>query len=483
MSGNGEIGGGAPRATPGPETKAGLSLLAVAPVGIYQLDLEGRLTFANERCLLIAGVELEAMLDHGYLELIHPDDRRALQREWQTALDEVREAVHGYRIVRPDGQVTWVVGRSAPRFNLEGELSGYIGSLSDVTELKRAQHELTLAEERFRRAFQDSATGMALIAATGGEIGRFLEVNEAIIRMSGYSADELGGMTYWDLVHPEELERMKAEVARLARGEVESMQSEQRMVGAGGVVRWAALSVSLIRDPDGTPLNAVVQAQDVTERKRVEGELQYLADHDPLTSLFNRRRFELELDRELAATARYGRGGAVLIVDIDDFKGVNDGRGHAAGDALLESVATALRARLRETDVVARLGGDEFGVILPHADEQRALRVAESLREVIASEARIGERHAGVTASVGVAAFGGGSDPCASDRLVARADRAMYAAKRAGRNAVRLESEGGTAEFDALGNSGSGSPPGGAEDPAGEEQGAQPGEPVEPRPG
>ena len=132
MSAAGQMGGGAPH-SPGPETKAGLTLLAVAPVGIYQLDLEGRLTFANERSLLLAGVEIEAMLDHGYIELIHPDDRRGLWREWKAALAEVREAIHEYRIVRPDGEVVWVVGRSAPRYNLDGELTGYIGSLSDVT--------------------------------------------------------------------------------------------------------------------------------------------------------------------------------------------------------------------------------------------------------------------------------------------------------------------------------------------------------------
>jgi len=457
MNGGGEIGNGS-SGSPGTETKAGLSLLAAAPVGIYQLDLEGQLTFANERCLLITGVELEAILGHGYIELIHPEDRLGLSREWKAAVGDGREAEHEYRIIRPDGEISWVVGRSAPRYNLDGELTGYIGSLADVTELKRAQHELALAEERFRRAFEDSASGMALIEGRGEDVGRFLEVNEAITRISGYSAEELCRMTYWDLVHPEELERMKLEVARLVNGEVQGFQSEQRMICAGGVVRWAALSVSLVRDTDGTPLNAVVQAQDVSERKRVEGELQYLADHDPLTGLFNRRRFAIELERELAATARYGHCGAVLIVDVDDFKGVNDTQGHAAGDALLASVGRALRARLRETDVLARLGGDEFGVILPHADEQRALRVAESLREVISSEARIGERRAGVTASVGVAGFDGGADPRASDRIVARADRAMYEAKRFGRNAVRLEAEGGTAEFDALGAAEGGGP-------------------------
>jgi diguanylate cyclase (GGDEF)-like protein len=217
------------------------------------------------------------------------------------------------------------------------------------------------------------------------------------------------------------------------------------MIAAGGATRWVAFSASLIRDECGEPISAVAQAVDVTERKRVEQELRHMADHDPLTGLFNRRRFESELERELACAARYGPGGAILVIDLDDFKLVNDSCGHAAGDDLLVEVAAALRRRLRETDVIARLGGDEFAIIVPHADERSARLVAEDLRETVRGLA-VGSGIR-VTASVGVRGYGGLAAPGARERVVADADAAMYLAKQGGRDRVGMHVAGHRRRF------------------------------------
>ncbi|HWI09346.1 MAG TPA: EAL domain-containing protein [Solirubrobacteraceae bacterium] len=182
--------------------------------------------------------------------------------------------------------------------------------------------------------------------------------------------------------------------------------------------------------------------RDVTEQKRFEEELQQLADHDALTGLINRRRFEEELARAVAYGARYGGGLAALVLDVDNFKYVNDTLGHKAGDELIRSVAVLLRRRLRETDVLARLGGDEFALLLPQIGAEDAARVADSILEAIRGHVVILDgRRVSVTASIGVALLGesgaaGGA--VSGEELMVDADLAMYEAKRAGRDRVSV---------------------------------------------
>jgi diguanylate cyclase (GGDEF)-like protein len=174
--------------------------------------------------------------------------------------------------------------------------------------------------------------------------------------------------------------------------------------------------------------------RDITDRDRFESELLYLADHDVLTGLFNRRRFEQDVARQVAYAARYGTGGAVLLLDLDDFKDVNDTLGHRAGDQLLNEVARLLSERLRSTDVVARLGGDEFALLLPEADEADARVTAEAVLDAIRRHrSSFRDRHVRVTASVGIALVNDVADD-EEDEPLGRADVAMYEAKESGRD-------------------------------------------------
>jgi diguanylate cyclase (GGDEF)-like protein/PAS domain S-box-containing protein len=416
---------------------------ALAHVGSWQMDIATQTMVRSDEYCRIFGLEPGAPPSAVVRERVHADDRALTDEVLRRAAVDLEPFSVEYRIVRPNGEVRTVLGQGQVIAGDDGVPARMFGAVQDITEQKAAQEARREAEERFRRAFEDSATGMGLVGIHGEERGRFLEVNEALCETTGYAEGELRGSRAIDLVHPDEMPRLRARIHDLVSGGANRYQGEHRLIGSGGSQRWAALSVSLVGNAAGDPVHAVVHINDVTERKRFEGQLEYLADHDSLTGMFNRRRFERELERELAAAGRYGPGGAVVVIDIDNFKRVNDSLGHAAGDALLASVSRALTGRLRATDTVARMGGDEFGVMLPHASRADAVAVTESLCETIRSQVLVDARTGAgrVTASAGITLFGGGdSTPTVlgADDLIVEADVAMYEAKETGRDRVMV---------------------------------------------
>jgi diguanylate cyclase (GGDEF)-like protein len=196
------------------------------------------------------------------------------------------------------------------------------------------------------------------------------------------------------------------------------------------------------------PADREVLRSALERAEKTEAELRHLADHDPLTGLQNRRRFRSELDQHVSFTARYGGQGAVMIIDIDGLKEVNDRLGHQPGDNLIRRIADILRERVRNTDIVARLSGDEFAVLMPQTDTAGALQLGEDLRAQVAdgfpADAEIGS----ATISVGVKMFGGKPRANAEAVLVA-ADQAMYRAKGAGRNRIALFNDGDEDDYAA----------------------------------
>jgi diguanylate cyclase (GGDEF)-like protein len=181
----------------------------------------------------------------------------------------------------------------------------------------------------------------------------------------------------------------------------------------------------------------LVVEEALARAERTEAELRYLADHDPLTGLLDRRRFRAELDQYVSFSARYGGQGAVMIIDIDDLKSINDSHGHQAGDTLIRQIAAILRERVRATDVVARLSGDEFAVLMPQTDVAGALQLGEDLRAQVAEDAAPAPDAESATISVGITMFGGERGVGAEAVLIA-ADQAMYSAKQEGRDQIAL---------------------------------------------
>jgi diguanylate cyclase (GGDEF)-like protein len=191
-----------------------------------------------------------------------------------------------------------------------------------------------------------------------------------------------------------------------------------------------------IYDSSGNVVAASEIARDISVRKQTDARLLHLASHDPLTGLLNRRGFEAELERAVAFAKRYELETALVIVDIDHFKLVNDTYGHRAGDAALRRLADLMRKRLRSTDVIGRLGGDEFAIILPGVQPGQARRVAGEILSALRNDRRVkvGSEVVELTASAGVARIGRG-DVTAHD-LLDEADSALYEAKQAGRDGV-----------------------------------------------
>ena len=203
-------------------------------------------------------------------------------------------------------------------------------------------------------------------------------VNAALAAITGRSAEELAALRHEELLHPDDEELAAEAFASLLADD--GMATELRIVHADGHPVWVSLRATIVRDDEGTPVHVLVQVQDITERRSLEDQLRHLADHDALTGLLNRRGIDRALAQHVARGRRYGAEGALLVLDLDGFKAVNDTLGHAAGDELIVTCASALRNRLRETDILGRLGGDEFAVLLPAEGEAEAIIVARGHR-------------------------------------------------------------------------------------------------------
>ncbi len=403
-----------------------------------------------------------------YFKRVHPDDRKLVEKAGEEALSGEMASLD-HRVVRSDGEVRFVQHRLQYLFDdayipLEGHTGGpddegddeskefldrimpraanrhpgqpagrpvrAVGTIQDITERKLAEEALREAEERFRSAFENAPIGMALLSLDR----RYLRVNRSLCEMLGYSGEELLARHSPEITHPEDLEISRAYVDRILEdGDHENYDLEKRYVHAGGHVVWALLNVSLVRDSQGDPSHFVAQYQDITERKALEERLKHQAFHDPLTDLPNRALF---LDRLEHTLARMGRGEgpiAVLFLDLDNFKLVNDGFGHAVGDQLLLKVAGRLEACLRPQDTVARFGGDEFTILLEDAPGlDSAILVAKRVIEGLQAPFVLKGREVFVTASIGIVLSSPGRENFSED-LLRDADAAMYRAKAGGK--------------------------------------------------
>jgi diguanylate cyclase (GGDEF)-like protein/PAS domain S-box-containing protein len=299
-------------------------------------------------------------------------------------------------------------------------------------------------DQLFRRVFEQAA-GMALLAPDG----RWLRVNRSLCATLGYSENELLERSLVDLAHPDDGGATLGQIEKLLEGKIPSYQTEQRFTHKLGHYVWMLLDISPVRDSDGNPSYLVFQFQDITPRKVEEERLIHNVFHDALTGLPNRTLF---MDRLRLATERARRRKdqvfAVLFLDLDGFKAINDSMGHIMGDQLLIQISRRLNAALRTTDTIARLGGDEFTILLEDlTDEREAVRVVERLQKELAQPFKLGASDIHVTASIGIAS----NNPAyeRAEDILRDADTAMYRAKSSGKACYQLvDREGNTPPLD-----------------------------------
>ena len=289
------------------------------------------------------------------------------------------------------------------------------------------------------RAFAQSMVGLAIteLDPLRQQPEQVVRVNDALVEILGYDADELkarGG----ELLG---LDQFSAEpgARRVIRRGRDFEETELPLVHKDGRELWAAVHVDMIRDANGEITNRALRIEDVGEQRAEERSLRFLADHDPLTGLVNRRCFGDEVQRAIESSDRFGDPGTILFLDLDHFNHVNDAYGHSIGDAYLAEFGNLLREGTRATDIVARLSGDEFAVLLARTPMAEAQALADKIlrmtRDLPVRTPNGSEFH--LTVSIGVTAMASGSSENAADLLI-DADLAMYDAKQAGRDTVRV---------------------------------------------
>ncbi|HVN99733.1 MAG TPA: EAL domain-containing protein [Steroidobacteraceae bacterium] len=425
-------------ALPGEAARLLTSLVGQLVGFVYRCrdDPQWTMEYVSEGFHALTGRQPEDLLGNrvcSYNDLIHPDDRARVGEYCATSKDEGARILVEYRICHLDGSVRWVSERAVRVYDRPTATWKWEGFIEDITELKRAEQELKEANARYQSIFENALEGIFQVTPEG----RLLVANPAMARMFGYESPaellaELRDIPRQLYVEPER----RAEYRRQIESQGSVSNFEFQAFRKNGEVIWVSENAHVRRNEIDGSIYYEGTLEDITDRRVYQAQIERQANYDALTGLANRTLLNARLHQAISGAAERGGGIAVVFIDLDQFKFINDTYGHALGDGLLQSMADRLRSCVRDSDTVARQGGDEFVLLLQGYRPPDLAGVVQRLHAAIALPWRSGRREFHVTSSIGVAVYPGDGD--SADVLLRNADAAMYKAKENGRNAVQF---------------------------------------------
>jgi len=404
-----------------------------APCGYHSIDENAVFIHINSTELQWLGYSYDEVIGKKFTDFLTPNSLDHFHKNFRRFLKRGHVENIEFELVRKDGSIIYVLLNSTAIKNHEGKFIMSRSTLYDITDRKRTEQALRESEDRFHKAMDTAPIGMAIVSLKGV----FIEVNQSLCQILGYSKDELEKMKFQDISNPEDLALDLEMRNLLIRGSIPSYHFEKRYMRKNGKPIWVQMTVSLLRDSvNNQPLYFITQIEDISERKVSEEKIRELAYHDTLTNLPNRRLLLDRLHHDISMARRHHHILAVMFLDLDKFKVINDRLGHDVGDELLKAVAIRLSSILRKEDTVARLSGDEFVIVLTElTNPDDASIVANKILHTIGNHFLIHGHDFSIGVSIGISIYP--RDGLTAMALIKNADSAMYASKESGRNRFR----------------------------------------------